>query len=145
MRRRTSLGALAAVAALAGCSDDSVYSSGGDAAAKRAARAVVRTNLVALARGDGRTFCGTYTTKFLRTYRESYAACVRAFREPRPGARVPRIVWRDFLTATDDRVAVEFTVDGGSNQTYYLERRLPPPAAGRTERWLIALEAVERE
>ena len=137
MRRVKILGVLAA-AVLAGCSDDSVYSSGGDPETRRAARAVVRANLTALARGDAKTFCGTYTPRFLRTYRDSYAACVRSFKDPpNPRARAPRIVWGDFLTAGDDKVDVQFTVDGGSRQSYFLERR-----GGR---WLIDLETVERE
>ena len=135
-----------AAAACAGCTDDSVYSSGGDPAARRAAQAVVRANLTALARGDARTFCGSYTPRFLRVYRESYTRCVRSFRDPPdPRARPPRIVWEDFLTASDDKVSVVFTADGGSRQSYYLERRRPVPQVGSTPRWLIDQEAVERE
>ena len=134
------------LAGAAGCSDDSVYSSGGDAATKRAARAVVRANLTALARGDGRTFCATYTPRFLRTYRDGYARCVAGFRDPpNPRARPPRIVWKDFLTASDTKVSVQFTAGGGAVQSYYLEHRRPVPQVGSTPRWLIDLEAVERE
>jgi hypothetical protein len=146
MLRPGSLAAALVACAAAGCTDDSVYSSGGDADTRRAARAVVRANLTALARGDARTFCGSYTPRFLRVYRDSYATCVRAFRDPpKPGARPPRIVWKDFLTATDEKVAVAFTADGGANQTYYLEYRRPVPQAGAAPRWLIDQEAVERE
>lgn len=137
MRKVRILG-LVAAATLAGCSDDSVYSSGGDPETRRAARAVVRDNLTALARGDSRTFCGTYTTRYLRTYRDSHAACVRSFKDPpKPHARVPRIVWGDFLTAGDDKVDVQFTADGGARQSYFLERH--------RGRWLIDQETVERE
>jgi len=124
-----------------------VYSAGGgDPETRTAARGVVRTNLTALARADGKAFCGTYTTRFLRIYRDSYARCVRSFRgPPKPSAPAPRIVWGEFLTASDEKVAVEFRVDGGRTQSYYLEFRRPPPAVGSTARWLIDLETVERE
>lgn len=138
--------ALALAVAGAGCSDDSVYSGGGgDSPTRRAAREVVRTNLVALARGDARAFCGTYTPQFLRTYRDSYSKCVESFGRPRPDAPAPRIEWKDFLTASDTKVGVTFTVDGGSRQTYFLEYRRPVPAVGSTPRWLIDMETVERE
>lgn len=138
--------ALAALAA-AGCSDDSVYSGGGgDPETRRAGRAVVRANLTALARGDARTFCGSYTPQFLRTYRDSYAKCVSDFGEPRPNAPAPRIVWGDFLTASDTKVGVEFRLAGSdTNQTYFLEYRRPVPQVGSTPRWLIDMETIERD
>ncbi len=106
---------------------------------------MVRANLTALARGDGRTYCGSYTPRFLRTYHDSYAACVKRFKEPKPGAPAPRIRWEGFLTASDTKVNVEFTVNAGATQSYFLEHRRPVPQAGTTPRWLIDLESVERE
>lgn len=144
-RRVLATAAAGLTLAAAGCDDDSVYSEGGDEATKRAARAVVRANLTALARGDAKTFCGSYTPKFLRTYHESYAACVSRFKPPNPRAPAPRIQWRGFLTASDTKVDVEFSVDGGNTQSYFLEYRRPVRQAGSTPRWLIDLETVARD
>ena len=146
--RRLNLAAAAGLVSLglAACSDDSIYSSGGDPATRRAARAVVAANLTALARGDARTFCASYTPRFLREYRGSYARCLAAFKgPPQPRAPAPRIVWRDFLTSGRTKVDVQFTTAGSSVQSYYLEYRRPDPHVGRTPRWLIDQEAVERE
>jgi hypothetical protein len=138
-----SLGLVAVV--LSGCfSDDSVYSSGGDEKVKRKAQAVVLRNLTALDRSDGRTFCSTYTPRFLRTYRGSYASCVASFLRRPHDAPAPRIRFTDFLTASDSKVAVAFRSSPKSSvQTYYLKYTTPPPQVGRGKRWLIDQEAVD--
>ena len=136
-----------AAVALGGClEDENVYSSGGDAKVKRVAQGVVMRNLTALERGDGRTFCSTYTPQFLSTYHDGYARCISKFKQPDPHAPPPRIRFTDFLTATDEKVAVAFKPAGRTNeQTYYLRFTAPPPQVGSAKRWLIDLEAVEQE
>src|SRR4051794_25014736 len=131
---------------LSGCfGDDNVYSSGVDAKVRRTARAIVLRNLTALERGDGPTFCSTYTPQFLRTYRDGYARCVAAFKRPKPDAPRPRVRFTDFLTASDSKVAVAFRpAAGGNEQTYYLRYAQPPPQVGSAKRWLIDQEAVEQ-